>query len=823
MTRHRHGSDPAKGWCLWMIPAVLAICVGGPASAQDADTATYSVTFTGNWTDESTTPENDLPGSAHFTTLIGAIHNSNVTFWSSGGTASVGIEVMAETGITSTLRSEIEASPHMHAVIQQGVPFGGTGTATFNIVVPEDHPRITLTSMIGPSPDWFVGINGLSLHDGQDWRPTVMVDLYPYDAGTEDGNTFSLSNPDTNPQGTITSLRGTAPFTSEPMAMLSFVLDTTGQPPGRVTGVAVTPGIGQLTVSWNPVDDADGYKVQWRSAGETFGTARERVVGGSVTQDTIPNLTPGTQYFVRVIATRTGTDDGTPSNAESGTPLAAVNQPPQTISQIAMQFLEVGGSVRIGLSNHFRDPEGRTMTFSAVSDNTSTATASVQGSVLTVRGVARGGASVTVTARDTGGLTATQSFEAMVGRVAFFTTTSASAPEGGTARLTVRLSRASNSPTSLEYVFGSDGNPNTSDANAADYQGTGGTVAIPAGQTEGVIEITIRDDTDIEPAREVFTVALAVPAEHQNDVALGAATATVTIDEGVCDRTPEVRDVLRGAAACSAVSTAALDRRESLVLANMGIDALQSRDFDYLPGMRNLDINGNRLQTLPSGLVSGLEDLVTLRLDGNSLTELRSGALANLYGLRQLRLDGNRLQTLPDGLFHRVPSLTELQLHDNPGAPFVLTLELARTDAAAAAAGPATVVATVAKGAPFAMRASVSASNGELSADSVAVLAGHYGGRPDHGDQDRRGRGASDPGCRASDSDEPLRRRQPPLLPRHRHGSRPDAGPLQEHAAGDGLPAGARPARRRRRGSRRLDHPVHRRRGRDPDLRGGIQ
>ena len=729
MTRHRHGSDPAKGWCLWMIPAVLAICVGGPATAQDADTATYSVTFTGNWTDESTTPENDLPGSAHFTTLIGAIHNSNVTFWSSGGTASAGIEVMAETGITSNLRSEIEASPHVHAVIQQGVPFGGTGTATFNIDVPEDHPRITLTSMIGPSPDWFVGINGLSLHDGQDWRPTVMVDLYPYDAGTEDGNRFSLSNPDTNPQGTITSIRGTAPFSNEPMARLSFVLDTTDQPPGRVTGVAVTPGINALTVSWNPVDDADGYKVQWRSDGQTFGSARERVVGASVTQDTIPNLTPGTQYFVQVIATKSGTSDGTPSNVENGTPLAVVNQPPETTRQIAMQFLEVGGSVRIVLSNHFRDPEGRAMTFRAVSDNTGVATASIQGSVLTVRGVARGSASITVTARDSGGLTATQSFRAMVGRTAFFATASASAPEGGTARLTVRLSNPSNASTSLEYVFGSDGNPNTSDANSADYQGAGGTVAIPAGQTEAVIEITIREDIEIEPAREVFTVTLAVPAEHQNDVALGTAIATVTIDEGVCDRTPQVRDALRGADACSALSTADLDRRESLVLANMGIDALRSKDFDYLPGMRNLDINGNRLQTLPSGLVSGLENLVTLRLDGNSLTELSSGALAGLYRLRQLRLDGNRLAALPDGFFS-VPSLTELQLHDNPGAPFVLTLELLRTDAAAAAPGPATVVATVAKGAPFTMRAGVSASNGELSADSVAVLPGNTAAAP---------------------------------------------------------------------------------------------
>ena len=729
MTRHRHGSDPAKGWCLWMIPAVLAICVGGPASAQD--TATYSVTFTGNWTDASTTPENDLPGSAHFTTLIGAIHNSSVTFWEPGGTASPGIESMAEIGGTSTLRSEIEASAHHHAVIQQGVSFGGTGTATFSITVPKDHPLITLTSMIGPSPDWFVGISGRSLLDSQDnWRSTVQIDLYPYDAGTEDGDTFSLSNPATNPQGTITSIRGTAPFTNARMARLSFVLDTTNQPPGRVTGVSVTPGIGALTVSWNSVANADGYKVQWRSAGQTFGSARQRVVGSSVTQDTIRNLTPGTQYFVRVIATRSGTSDGTPSNIESGTPLAVVNQPPRTTTQIAMQFLEVGDSVRIVLTNHFRDPEGRTMTFSSVSDNTATARVSVQGSVLTVRGVARGAASVTVTARDSGNLTATQSFRAMVGRVAFFETTSASAPEGGTARLTVRLSRASSASTSLEYVFGSDRNPNTSNANAADYQGTDGTLTIAAGQTRAVIEITIAEDTDIEPAREVFTVALMVPAKHENDIALGAATATVIIEEGVCDRTPQVRDVLRGTAACSALSTFYLNRRESLVLANMGIDALQSKDLDYLPSLRSLDIHGNRLQTLPPGLLSGLRNLVTLRLDGNSLTELGTDALAGLYRLQQLRLDRNRLAALPDGLFAGVSSLTELQLHDNPGSPFVLTFALTRTDAANTAPGPATVVATAAEGAPFEMRASVSASNGDLSANYVVVPAGNMAALP---------------------------------------------------------------------------------------------
>ena len=294
----------------------------------------------------------------------------------------------------------------------------------------------------------------------------------------------------------------------------------------------------------------------------------------------------------------------------------------------------------------------------------------------------------------------------MVGRVAFFETTSASAPEGGTARLTVRLSRASNASTSLDYVFGTDNDPNTSDASAADYQGSGGTVAIAAGETEAEIEITIAEDSDIEPPREVFTVTLSVPAEHADDMALGTSSATITIDEGVCDRTPEVRDALRGTAACSAVSSANLNGRQSLTLANMGVDALQTKDFHYLPRLRNLDLHGNSLQSLPPSLVSGLQNLATLRLDDNSLA------------------------ALPDGFFRNVPSLSELQLHDNPGAPFVLTLELARTDAAIEAPGPATVVATVAKGAPFTMRASVSASNGELSADSVAVLPGNLAGDP---------------------------------------------------------------------------------------------
>ena len=67
--------------------------------------ATYSVTFQGSW---STTVTTD--GGAHFTTLIGGVHNAGVTFLREGGMASAGVESMAEVGGTSTLKSEINAA-----------------------------------------------------------------------------------------------------------------------------------------------------------------------------------------------------------------------------------------------------------------------------------------------------------------------------------------------------------------------------------------------------------------------------------------------------------------------------------------------------------------------------------------------------------------------------------------------------------------------------------------------------------------------------------------------------------------------------------------
>ena len=90
----------------------------------------------------------------------------------------------------------------------------------------------------------------------------------------------------------------------------------------------MTAGTLSLDVSWTRVTDADGYKVQWKSGTESFGTARQQVItSGSTTTTTIPNLTAGTLYTVRVIATKSGADDGPASSEETGTPLGIITPP----------------------------------------------------------------------------------------------------------------------------------------------------------------------------------------------------------------------------------------------------------------------------------------------------------------------------------------------------------------------------------------------------------------------------------------------------------------------------------------------------------------
>ena len=97
----------------------------------------------------------------------------------------------------------------------------------------------------------------------------------------------------------------------------------------QVMGVMVTEGNAQLVVNWTATAGATGYKVQWKSGGEVFNTSDRQaaVASGSTTTHTISSLANGTEYTVRVIATRTGANDGSPSDVVLGTPTSGNTAP----------------------------------------------------------------------------------------------------------------------------------------------------------------------------------------------------------------------------------------------------------------------------------------------------------------------------------------------------------------------------------------------------------------------------------------------------------------------------------------------------------------
>jgi hypothetical protein len=157
--------------------------------------ATYTGTFAASWS--ATSHPVDFPSNAHFSGLIGATHNSQVRFWREGELASAGIQNMAETGGKDPLGLEVDtaiAAGTARFKLSGGGIGVSPGLVALDFTISADHPLVTMVSMIAPSPDWFVGVADLPLRDGDEWIDSLTVNLYGWDAGTDDGVSYASAN-----------------------------------------------------------------------------------------------------------------------------------------------------------------------------------------------------------------------------------------------------------------------------------------------------------------------------------------------------------------------------------------------------------------------------------------------------------------------------------------------------------------------------------------------------------------------------------------------------------------------------------------------------
>ncbi len=406
------------------------------------------------------------------------------------------------------------------------------------------------------------------------------------------------------------------------------------------------------------------------------------------------------------------------------------NQPPRAVGTIPDQILTRGHTTTVDVSAYFDDAEAGTLTYQVATSNAAVVTISITGSVVTLTAASVGAVAVVVTAIDSGGLAAQQGFEVAVPAppLVGLAADNLAAPESGGAVFALVLSAPPPTPISVAYTLGSDGDPGTSDADSADFAGgSRGVVEIPAGASEAVIEIPFIDDEDVESTREVFTVLLDEP-DFADGYELGRTRrAVVTIEEGVCDRTPEVRDQIMAQTSvgeCTAIEDRHLGRIVLLLFAGAGsveswlpssdgpipyacddeswfsvgpagdpphpsaqssactaepaaagasgsgsaggaaINTLKTGDFAGLSNLHQLVIVNSGLTELPPRIFADLENLTFLILANNRLTRLPEDVFTGPSGLQVLLLQGNGLTEIPAGIAD-LSQLTDLILSLN--------------------------------------------------------------------------------------------------------------------------------------------------------------
>ena len=373
--------------------------------------------------------------------------------------------------------------------------------------------------------------------------PSVDSDL------TSDGHQVALSVGATAIEVTVTAEDGNSTRTYTVTVTRAL---------GQVTGESLTPGAGRLTVGWNAVTGADGYKVQWRSGGETFAAAsaegREAVIGsGATTTHLLTGLANATAYTVRVMATKAGLADG-PASGEitAFTPaLPALTIEDATATEgSAVAFtveLDAPSSSEVTVEYSATVEAGDTATLDASAPGGADFTAA-SGTLTVTAGSTTGTVSI-ATAGDTTHEddetftvtlsspssnaelgtpnVATGTIEDDEGTPTLTIEPAATAEEGDDVEFTVTLSPASSGEVTVRYTTSGGTATSGTDYTAAANR----TLTLGAGSTSATLTIATTPDTTAEDD-ETFTVTLSSPSSNAELGAAKTATGTIEDDDG---------------------------------------------------------------------------------------------------------------------------------------------------------------------------------------------------------------------------------------------------------------------------------------------------
>ena len=463
------------------------------------------------------------------------------------------------------------------------------------------------------------------------------------------------------------------------------------------------------------------------------------------------------------------------------------NQAPVAVADIPAQTLIAGSpTVKIDVSKYFSDRDDDTLTYTADSSNVAVATVSRSGSTVTIRPVAAGNAEITVVASD-GTLTETQTIAVTVAAPAILSIpdpilaaavqsalglgaddpitqadmlklTFLNVNSGGKISNITGLEHATNltqlllglhqisdltpleNLTKLTYLSLSsnkisDVSP-LKNLTKLTSLSLGGNTISDVSPLKNLTKLTLlqlqeNQISDVSPLKNLTSLTLLELDRNKiSDVSplkdLTSLTKYLSLwgnqisDVSALTNLTSLTGLSLGSNQISDVSAlTALTNLTTLYLYRNKISDVSA--LAALTKLTELSLWGNQISDVSA--LTNLTSLTGLQLEENQINDV--SALTNLTSLTYLSLASNQIASLPTGFFTGFSNLNNLILTGNSGAPFTLTLTLARTDTAdLTAQSPATVKVKVAEGAPFAMSVSLSVKGGTPSATTGTIARG---------------------------------------------------------------------------------------------------
>ena len=403
-------------------------------------------------------------------------------------------------------------------------PGGLQATAVVNVTVPNRAPRAVGT--IAP----------LTVVGGETARVDVSGNFME-----PDGQSLSYSASSSNPSVATAAVSGsTVTVTAVGRGMATVTVTATDpggesatqsfqvtvpnrapEPRGTIPAATVEAGKTSTVDLSSYFTDADGDALRYSASSSATAVATVAVSGAILT---ITAVAPGTATVTVTAADPDG------ETATQSFQVTVPNRTPTPVGTIPAQSLTEGGTKSLVLAAYFTDPDGDALTYTAANANPAVALGTVSGSVLTIRAVSVGFSAITITARDPGGLTATQ-----IVTVEVTTRNSAPQPQGTIPAQSITVGRSA-TVNLTSYFADPDGDALSYTASAANpgvatATAAGATLTI-TGQSPGstTVTITARDPGGLT-ATQVVSVSVGTAAKP--DLLFSSVTPTsVTIAPG---------------------------------------------------------------------------------------------------------------------------------------------------------------------------------------------------------------------------------------------------------------------------------------------------